>query len=151
MSDPKKRSLQASKDPTDWMKWYEELSSEEESDLDEEDEDELEEDVVENSDHQTESEQEVSSDDGQSIPDPDISAEEEYSNKNVYLGKDKTTKWKKSTPNLQVRVRAHNIIRLLPGPKRSARDAVSEIDCIKLFLTDNIIQIITTSTNIYIY
>ncbi|CAH2006447.1 unnamed protein product [Acanthoscelides obtectus] len=150
MSEFKKPRLESSTDPKMWMKWYEELSSEEECDLDEEDEDEIEEDFVEKSDHQSESEQDISSDEDQGIPDQDTAAVEENKCGGYYLGKDKITKWKKSRSNLQVRVRSHNIIKLLPGPKGSARDAVSEIDCIKLFITDSVIRMITSSTNRYI-
>ncbi|VEN40135.1 unnamed protein product [Callosobruchus maculatus] len=152
MSEGTKKHLERSTDPEIWMKWYHELSSEEESAMDEEDEDEVEDDNLEHSEHQTESEQELSSDEDQGTPSPDVYPEGELEpNSNTfYLGKDKTTKWRKSRANLQVRVRSHNIMKLFPGLKRNARDAVSEIDCIKLFLTENIIQMITASTNIYI-
>lgn len=38
-------------------------------------------------------------------------------NNNFYLGKDKTSKWIKSRPNLQVTIRSHNITNL-PWPKK---------------------------------
>lgn len=51
---------------------------------------------------------------------------------------------------MNVRARAWNIIKLLPGPKMSAMNAKNEIQCIELFLTDEIIFTITTCTSIYI-
>lgn len=58
---------------------------------------------------------------------------------------------RKNKPNLQIRVRSHNIIKLLPGTKGDARNAATEIECLKLFLNETIVRIITASTNIYIY
>nr|CAI5855796.1 unnamed protein product [Callosobruchus analis] len=131
MSETTNKRLEQSSDPDVWTKWYNEISSEEESPLDEEDEDGSENDKLENSDHQTESEQELSSDKDQGIPSPDVYPEGELepNSTTFYLGKDKSSKWRKSRDNLQVRVRSHNIIKLLPEPKRNARNAISEIDC----------------------
>jgi hypothetical protein len=62
----------------------------------------------------------------------------------------KRTKWKKDRPNNQVRTRSLNIIKLLPGTKGEARNVRSEIECLKLFINDTVLGIITVSTNIYI-
>ncbi|XP_066253838.1 piggyBac transposable element-derived protein 4-like [Euwallacea similis] len=131
------------------MRWYEEASSGEESPPDD-NVNKSEDDFQENSDHESGSEQEFSSGADENPSDPDKSGEEKYKKTNFYIGKDKTTKWKNERTNLLVRIRAHNIIKLSPGPKNNARNAVSEINCIKLFLTDNIIQMITMPVNIYI-
>ncbi|CAH1983338.1 unnamed protein product [Acanthoscelides obtectus] len=149
MSDPKRRCVQTSRDPEVWMQWFNEISSGEESPLDEEDSDEKEEDVcVESDHHETESEQEIPEVD-QDEPDWEEETDEGEAD-TFYWGKDKVTKWKKGRSNTQVRTRSQNIIKLLPGTKGSARNARSETDCLKLFINDTVIRIITISTNIYI-
>ena len=60
------------------------------------------------------------------------------------------TKWSRIEPNVQIRTRSSNIITHLPGPKGIAHQAKSEIECIRLFITDPIIKI-TKSTNIYMH
>ncbi|CAH2017704.1 unnamed protein product [Acanthoscelides obtectus] len=149
MSDPKRRCVQTSRDPEVWMQWFNEISSGEESPLDEEDSDEKEEDVcVESDHHETESEQEIPEVDQD---EPDWEEETDEGEADIfYWGKDKVTKWKKGRSNTQVRTRSQNIIKLLPGTKGSARNARSETDCLKLFINDTVIRIITISTNIYI-
>nr|CAI5867611.1 unnamed protein product [Callosobruchus analis] len=57
MSQPKKRCTEESRDPEQWMRWFEELSCGDESPISESDEDEV--DATEKSDHDTESELEV--------------------------------------------------------------------------------------------
>nr|CAI5823662.1 unnamed protein product [Callosobruchus analis] len=122
MSDPKRPRVERSTDPSVWMHWYNELSSDGESSVDDEDEDELEEDVIQHSDHNTDSEEEIEDNVlGQNT--------NESSSADFYLGKDKNTKWRRLRPNIQVRTRAHNIVKLLPGPKGTARIAKSEIEC----------------------
>ncbi|CAH2009331.1 unnamed protein product [Acanthoscelides obtectus] len=148
MSDPKRRCVQTSRDPEVWMQWFNEISSGEESPLDEEDSDEKEEDVcVESDHHETESEQEIPEVD-QDEPDWEEETDEGEAD-TFYWRKDKVTKWKKGRSNTQVRTRSQNIIKLLPGTKGSARNARSETDCLKLFINDTVIRIITISTNIY--
>lgn len=39
---------------------------------------------------------------------------------------------------------------LLPGSKGNARNAVTEIECLKLFVNETVIKIITISGNVYI-
>nr|CAI5855048.1 unnamed protein product [Callosobruchus analis] len=125
------------------MHWYNELSSDGESSVDDEDDDELEEDVIQHSDHNTDSEEEIEDNDlGQNT--------NESSSADFYLGKDKNTKWSRLRPNIQVRTRAHNIVKLLPGPKGTARIAKSEIECFNLYLDENIIRTIVVCTNMYI-
>lgn len=89
------------------------------------------------SDHESESEQDISENEtNENVTD--------VQNNNFYLGKDKTTKWKKNKPNMQTRVHSHNIIRHLPGPKQNARDAKFEIDFLKLFINENVIRKFST-------
>lgn len=149
MSVPKKRRVSESSDPDIWLRWLEEMSSGEESPIDEDEEDEEKEyeDIVEKSDHETDSELEVASEGNERSSE---NTDSEQTNDNFYVGKDKITRWKKSCGNLQVRVRAHNIIKYLPGPKVEARNALSAIDCIKPFMFDDVIKIIVGSTNVYI-
>src|SRR5699024_11046693 len=42
-----------------------------------------------------------------------------------------------------------NIIIHLPGPKANSRNAESELDCLQLFMDEQIFRLITTCTNIY--
>ncbi|CAH1972437.1 unnamed protein product [Acanthoscelides obtectus] len=151
MSDSKRRCVERSRDPDVWLRWYEELSSGEESPLDEneEDEEEKNENIVERSDHETDSEIEFSSDLNKSPSESDGEQTDNGGSK-FYIGKDKTTKWRKECGNVQVRTRAHNNITHLPGSKGDARNAMLAIDCIKLFVSDAIIRILVCSTNIYI-
>lgn len=147
MSDVKKRRIETSRDPAVWLQWYNEMSSEEEaaSDDDEMEEASFEmEENIEESDHESNTEQEVSEEE-MSENEGDENLVDQY-----YLGKDRITKWSKIKPNAQVRTKSSNIITHLPGPKGNGRNAKSEIDCIRLFITEPIIRIITSSTNIYI-
>jgi len=143
MSSQKKRRVDSTLDPSIVENWLNELSScDEMSEADDESDNE-EIDTTQKSDHESESEQDISENEtNENVSD--------VQNNNFYLGKDKTTKWKKNKPNMQIRVRSHNIITHLPGPKQNARNAKFEIDCLKLFINDNVICLITISTNIYI-
>ncbi|XP_072388974.1 carotenoid isomerooxygenase isoform X2 [Diabrotica undecimpunctata] len=71
MSDSKKRRTQSSTDPAVWLRWFEEESSGDESPVDENEEDEEEENenIVERSDHETDSELELTSDEDESQSD----------------------------------------------------------------------------------
>ncbi|KAK4887173.1 hypothetical protein RN001_003444 [Aquatica leii] len=143
MSDPKKRRVERSKDPEVWLRWFDDMSSDEDSSIiGESDEDEV--DAIQRSDHDTESELEVSDQEALS----DDSSEAPLSN--FYIGKDKVTKWKKTRPNRQVRVRSHNIVKFSPGTKGRARDVATEIKSLKLFVNETVIRMITVSTNVYI-
>lgn len=63
-----------------------------------------------------------------------------------YIGKD-GTKWYKKPPRSQVRTRSENIISQSPRVKPSARSAKSEIECWRLFCTDDMLNTILTHTN----
>ncbi|XP_055839580.1 piggyBac transposable element-derived protein 4-like [Episyrphus balteatus] len=124
--------------------WLGDLSSGEESPFSDEEENydvSMSEDG-EQSEHNTETEQEWSESDDDNSP--------QESNDRYFIGKDKTTKWKKARPNLQTRVRSENIIKLLPGTKGDGRHAKTEIECLNLFINDAAIGVVTHCTNIWI-
>ena len=50
-------------------------------------------------------------------------------------------------PNVQLKRGLQNIIKYRPGPTRVARTVTNSLDSWKLFMTDNIIRIITMHTN----
>lgn len=113
-------------------------------------EDDRESDECEVSDHNTSSEQSVDS--------SSDSEDESLANvrrrarcdKRVMLGKDMTSKWFQEPPPPNVRTRQHNIVSERPGVKPYAASADSPHECFKLFIDDNIIDIIVKNTNIYI-
>lgn len=122
MSSQKKRRMESTLDPNTVENWLNELSSCDEM-SEAGDESENEENYTDKSDHDSESEQDIS----ENKTNENVS---DVQNNNFYLGKDKTTKWKKNKPNMQIRVRSHNIIAHLPSPKQNARNAKFEIDCL---------------------
>lgn len=67
-----------------------------------------------------------------------------------YLGKDNITKWFFDPPSNKIRTRRRNIVLHLPGVKRVARDAVSILDCWKLYFPNSDIDNIVKCTNIYL-
>ncbi|XP_069701433.1 piggyBac transposable element-derived protein 4-like [Periplaneta americana] len=74
----------------------------------------------------------------------------ELGDANYFIGKD-GTKWKKS-PWKTTHTRPHrpNILAKLPGVMQTAKDAETEFDCWKLFVSDIILDMIVENTNIYI-
>lgn len=123
------------------LQWLDESSESEEEEPESNSDSEI--DNVEISEHDSNSEQE-----GQS--DVEDVADSNTTSGNYYVGRDKKTIWRKEKPASNVRTRAHNIITHLPGPKGVARQAKSEIECLKLFMDNNIISLLTKYTNIYI-
>ncbi|XP_018324187.1 piggyBac transposable element-derived protein 4-like [Agrilus planipennis] len=144
MEDTKKRKL-TSDDPSVWLKWFEEMS-EEENEKDEESCSEIEADILEESPHETGSEQEA----GDLESDNDCDDISDSESENFYIGKDKFTKWCKVKPRQNVRTRSCNIIIHLPDPRREAHGVQKEIDILKFFLDDNVFRMIVASTNIKI-
>nr|CAI5853098.1 unnamed protein product [Callosobruchus analis] len=146
MTEPPKkwRRVERTLDHEVLAKWFSELDSDDDQPMDDEDDlDEGEEQHIEQSDHDSNSEQE--------LEDEEDEAEDDLVNEgNFYLGKDKTTRWRKTVPAKNTRTRAHKIIKHLPGTKGDARQAMSPYECIKLYISDDIIRAITASTNIYI-
>lgn len=150
MSARKRCRTEQSSDPEVWLQWFNELNEESEEEnmcnretVDESEEEEQ--DVTIESDHQSDTEQELSESDGDLSDDTEEEGLQSY-----FIGKDGVTKWRKEHPPKNVRTRAHNIISQLPGPKGAAREAKSEIQALDLFISNDVLSIITTSTNIYI-
>lgn len=144
MSQGTKRKLnETSRDPNVWMQWFNEITSDESEPEDESDQSEI--DEVNESVHESSSEEEENEDSSENETDDVHMEDVQY-----YLGKDNKTKWRKKTPNVQIRTRAHNIVTHLPGSKSFAKNAKTEIECLNLLLDETIIRTITTCTNIYI-
>lgn len=66
-----------------------------------------------------------------------------------FFGKDKT-RWNKQAPTSIHRTRSHNIIVHLPGPKSTAKNMKTHLECFFLFFDEVVINIIVKSTNIKI-
>lgn len=69
--------------------------------------------------------------------------------KNYFIGKDQITQWKK-TCNTKRNNRLPKNVLPLSGSKGAAKEAETEIDCLKLFINDIVINKIVTYTNINI-
>lgn len=129
------------------MQWYLELQEregEEEDVIGEADPDEDDGDFSTKSDHDSESEQEGE--------DPKEEENLEWfcdGDIPCYIGKDRSTQWKKICPPI-TRTKVHNFFTKKPGPINNASKAKTELECFQIFMSDNIIEIITNSTNIYI-
>nr|XP_022906087.1 piggyBac transposable element-derived protein 4-like [Onthophagus taurus] len=67
-----------------------------------------------------------------------------------YIGKHGKTHWRKHPGNKQVRTRADNIIKVLPGVKKNAKGIKSPLEIWSLFFPDNILNVIVENTNIFI-
>lgn len=116
-------------------------------------------DHISESEHNTDSEQEITIEDEVSGGNSDRQiSETELQNENtdglpknrdIYLGKD-GSKWNKHVPNQRVRTRADNIITHLPGVKQCAKNAKSVLDCWHLFFDRQIIEDIVRWTNVKI-
>lgn len=102
-----------------------------------------EEDIVLESDHNSESEQDVVMTDVEELENTSFES-------NQYVGKDGISKWRKVPGPTNVKTRSCNIITYLPGPKNGAHEEKIEIDIYNLFLDERIVSIIVISTNIYI-
>ncbi|PSN48387.1 hypothetical protein C0J52_18514 [Blattella germanica] len=53
---------------------------------------------------------------------------------NKYFFGKNSFKWVMDMPPQNVRIRAHNMVTNLPGPKGNARNAKCELECLELFL-----------------
>lgn len=150
MSEAKRTRVETSRDPNIWLQWLNELSDEEKDYDDASEDEEQHENQDEASEHNSETPQELSE------TEEDLSNEYEegvHQNNNYFVAVDKKNnreiKWSKQVPN-PTRTRSHNIIIHLPGTKGDARNAKSETDCLKLFISDSVVSLITESTNIFI-
>ncbi|VEN46200.1 unnamed protein product [Callosobruchus maculatus] len=128
------------------MQWYIELQSSEgeqgEEVLGEADPDEDYGDFTTRSDHDSESEQEA-----EEPEDGDNSEWLSDSGIPCYLGKDDSTK-KKFPP--VTRTKIYNIFSKKPGPINNATQSKTILDCFQIYMSNNVIEITTNSTNIYI-
>nr|CAH7765836.1 unnamed protein product [Callosobruchus chinensis] len=68
----------------------------------------------------------------------------------LFIGKDKSTKWRKHQYPLNVRTRRQNIISHLPGPKGNAKNSTTPLQTFQNFIDQNIIDAIVENTNISI-
>lgn len=118
------------------------LLEEELSDLSELDEsdDDLEQEIIEESDHKSESEQEVS----------DCESNTEGEIRECFVGKDKTTTWYKTEYSKHSKSKQKNIVKILPGPTRHARNTVDEVSTFLKIIDLYIIDEIVLRTNAYI-
>ena len=120
-------------------------------------------DHISESDHNTDSEQDIAIEDVLSDGDSDretskTELQNETENKStdgpprngeMYLGKD-GTQWNKLASNKQVRTRSENIITHLPGVKHYAKNAKCALDCWQLFFDRQMIKDIVRWTNLKI-
>jgi len=96
---------------------------------------------VEVSDHESNSEQDFS--------DNESDLETSLEDSTFYIGKDKITKWQQKEFTSS-KIRQHNIINVVSGPKECARNIVSEIDAFLKIIDLDMIDEIVTCTNMYI-
>ncbi|KAI4463861.1 hypothetical protein MML48_4g00009095 [Holotrichia oblita] len=135
-----------SKDPNQWLKWLDELENEEEEGiLGEADPTEDDGDYLEESVHDSESEQETEECEDEVARNRDT----DEGSVPFYLGKDGSTQWRKHCPPT-TRTKAHNLCGFRPGLLNKAASAKSVLECVECFLSENIVEVITISTNIYI-
>lgn len=67
-----------------------------------------------------------------------------------FVGKDKTTTWKKHVPPTNVKTRAENILTHLPGAKSTTKNIKSPVEIWKYFFNDDMVNIIVECTNKHI-
>lgn len=124
---------------------WEEVQSDDEADeieISENDDSEI--DECEELHHDSETDQEA--------PDSDTenSSSDSETTAGLFIGKDKSTKWRKHHYPLNVRTKRQNIISHLPGPKGNARKASTPLQTFQNFIDEEIIDEIVENTNIYI-
>jgi hypothetical protein len=71
-------------------------------------------------------------------------------NRNTFLSKDKLVRWKKTCEQRNIRTRSVNLVTALPGPTDNAKCAKTPLECFEIFVTDEIVDIITKNTNVFI-
>jgi hypothetical protein len=92
--------------------------------------DEYSDEEVEESDHNTESDQDFS----------DESGNEEVRDAIFYVGKDKVSKWRKTSRHQNSKTKRKNIVKILPRPRNASRNAKTEIEAFANFLTVEMID-----------
>ncbi|CAG5059937.1 unnamed protein product [Parnassius apollo] len=131
------------------LRWLEEESDEDDLIVSEQEEDLREEENIIHSPHSTDTEQEDDENDGiagqnnsdsdESVPLADLPS---YKSRNE-------TEWRKrSFP--ATRVRSHNIIQKPLGPKGTACNASTPLQCFELFFDPDVFESLVNCTNIYI-
>ncbi|XP_044760276.1 piggyBac transposable element-derived protein 4-like [Coccinella septempunctata] len=133
-----------SKNPEQWLKWYEEImngeSANENAEVNEiyaEEDNDSEIDQLQESDHGSDTEQE------------DDPSTEEIIEGPTFLGKDKKTVWSKMPPP-STRTKRHNLVLRIPGPQGFAKTAKTHLECFSIFIDDEMINLIVACTNIKI-
>lgn len=72
-------------------------------------------------------------------------------NRACFIGKDRKTVWYKHDNNrTNIRTRSVNIVTHVPGPIRNAKETKAPLECFNLFIDQDIINTIVTSTNIFV-
>lgn len=99
-------------------------------------------DEVNNSDHDSASEQEA-----ETLSDEN--SLDEIDDREYYIGKN-GMEWYTEIPNQNVRISLCNIITHLPGPKDSGHSVRKPADCFDLMINTEILDLIKNYTNIYI-
>ncbi|CAG5059140.1 unnamed protein product [Parnassius apollo] len=127
------------------------LEDDEESIIDSPDEDEGDDEVIQ-SDHNSESEEsanetelEWSDDDNEPL-----SRHASKDSDSFYLSKKKCTKWAKEPPRTSVRVRRHNIMREIPGPKGAAKEIHTMSEAFFCMFSMDTVNLVLQQTNDYI-
>ncbi|CAG5052090.1 unnamed protein product [Parnassius apollo] len=126
-----------------WRAMLEAVMSDNEDNVAVESDASIDDDYVEESDHDSMSEQNASLSE-------ESEAEETETQERFFLAKDKITKWFKVKGRTAVRTRSQNIMSEAPGPKGMAKFSKSPLECFQLYVTDDMIAEITTCTNTYI-
>lgn len=100
-----------------------------------------EEDVVEKQEENSESEQDISDEELENSS---------SSNSLSYVGKDKTTRWRKHVPTKTVRTRKENLVKILPMSRLPTRNLKTPIEIWNYFLSPQMLDIIVENTNKHI-
>lgn len=100
--------------------------------------------IIERNHYNSDSEQ--SADEGEAESEPRLQ-DEDY---RFFIGKDNETLWISQPISSSGKIKAKNILKILPGPKGNAKKAKTEIDAFSLYITDEMVDDIVTYTNIYI-
>lgn len=99
--------------------------------------DEGEGDNLEEREDGSDTEQDLDFDTDSDSPDEDL----------CFVGKDQTTKWKKDAPRKNIRTKAKNIIKHLPGPVGPVKGLTELIDIWTCLIDDTILNIVVENTN----
>jgi len=101
--------------------------------------------VIEDSDHDSDSEEELDS-----LSTTDEIEENLGENFRFFIGKDGETLWANEPVKSISKTKSRNIIKIFPGPKGAARQYKTEIECFSQFFSLDIVDKIVSHTNTYI-